>query len=142
MLYAILSARLPSAKGMKLAAAHIFFNTSKTLEALKSNGFLNPSAVIQPSVKNPLLHIHLLLNVSLFKFIDCFPVLCITIDRKEQHVKKKNNKNGRISPAKHQDGHRESTPLLYMWDHLGAHPRLTDLYHSEDNFTIPNISWF
>lgn len=48
MLYEFLYALVSSAKDRSCWQTQNFFQMSKTLEALKSNGFLNPTAAIQP----------------------------------------------------------------------------------------------
>lgn len=48
MLYEFFNAPMSSAKDISRWQTLNFFQMSKTLEALKSNGFLNPTAAIQP----------------------------------------------------------------------------------------------
>lgn len=48
MFYEFLYALVSSAKDISCWQTQNFFQMSKTLEALKSNGFLNPTAAIQP----------------------------------------------------------------------------------------------
>lgn len=48
MLYEFFYALVSSAKDISCWQTLNFFQMSKTLEALKSNGFLNPTAAIQP----------------------------------------------------------------------------------------------
>lgn len=48
MLYDFFYALVSSAKDISCWQSLDFFQMSKTLEALKSNGFLNPTAAIQP----------------------------------------------------------------------------------------------
>lgn len=48
MLYDFFYALVSSGKDISCWQSLNFFQMSKTLEALKSNGFLNPTAAIQP----------------------------------------------------------------------------------------------